>query len=157
MEEHSEYLGLMDVDKLTTDDDYLWTSLEDICQRGNVKEYCDFLSILHRHRHVDIKILFNVVKTERNGETLMQICARHGNVDLIRYFLRNGISVNQDNSSGWTTLHEACKFNQAQVSSRVVENLAVNSADNEGVIFQSYRPGKCNLCKCMILSQTRKY
>ena len=83
MEEHSEYLNLLDVDKLTTDHDYLWTSLEDISQRGNVKEFCDFLSILHRHRHVDIKNLFNIVKTEGKGETLMQICARHGNVDLI--------------------------------------------------------------------------
>ena len=117
MEASTEYCCSLDVSKLITDPDYLWTSLENICKRGNDKEFSDFLSMLHKRKHIDTAILFNVVNTERNGETPMQICASHGNLDLIRYFLRNGISVNQDNSSGWTALHEACKFSQTKVRS----------------------------------------
>ena len=46
----------------------------------------------------------------------MQICARNGNVQLVEFFVKNGVSVNQDNSSGWTVLHEACVHNQVEVT-----------------------------------------
>ena len=46
----------------------------------------------------------------------MQICARNGNIQLVEFFVKNGVSVNQDNNSGWTALHEACLHNQLEVT-----------------------------------------
>ena len=66
---------------------------------------------MHKEKNIDINSLFNIVNTQRNGKTLMQICARNGNIQLVEFFVKNGVSVNQDNSSGWTALHEACLHN----------------------------------------------
>ena len=113
--EDSDYVSAINLDRLTTDKDYLWQCLETICEAGGAKDFCELLSTLHIEKNIDIISLFNIVKTRRNGETLMQICARNGNVKLMEFFVKNGVNVDQDNGQGWTVLHEACLHNQIEV------------------------------------------
>ena len=115
MEEGSSYVGTLNLDKLTSDKEYLWTSLENICKNGDASDFCELLTSMHKEKNIDINSLFNIVNIQRNGQTLMQICARNGNLQLIKFFVRNGASVNRDNSSGWTVLHEASLHNQVEV------------------------------------------
>ena len=116
MEEGSSYVKTLNLDKLASDKDYLWNSLENICENGDAKDFCEILTSMHKEKNIDINSLFNIVNTQRNGETLMQICARNGNIQLVEFFVKNGVSVNQDNSSGWTVLHEACVHSQVEVT-----------------------------------------
>ena len=115
MEEGSSYVRTLNLDKLASDKDYLWNSLETICKTGDARDFCVLLTSMDKEKNIDINSLFNIVNTQRNGETLMQICARNCNVQLIEFFVKNGVSVNRDNSSGWTVLHEASLHDQVEV------------------------------------------
>ena len=125
----TSYVRTLNLDKLASDKDYLWTSLENICKSGNATDFCEILTSMHKEKNIDINSLFNIVNTQRNGETLMQICARNGNLQLIKFFVRNGASVNRDNSYGWTVLHEASLHNQVEVifSYKIPYNSLINS------------------------------
>ena len=111
----SSFVREINLDRLTTEKDYLWQCLANICKDGSAKDFCDLISTLHNENNMDLISLFNIVKIRKNGETLIQICARSGNVALMEFFVKNGVSVDQDNGQGWTALHEACLHNQTQV------------------------------------------
>ena len=115
MEEGSSYVRTLNLDKLASDKGYLWNSLENICRNGDSSDFCALLASMHKEKNIDINSLFNIVNSQRNGETLMQICARIGNLKLIKFFVRNGANVNRDNSSGWTVLHEGSLHDQVEV------------------------------------------
>ena len=85
MEEGSSYVKTLNLDKFASDKDYLWNSLENICENGDAKDFCEILTSMHKEKNIDINSLFNIVNTQRNGETLMQICARNGNIQLVEF------------------------------------------------------------------------
>jgi ankyrin repeat protein len=87
-------------------------SLHDAAEEGNIDTVESLLG-----RRMDIKA------RNASNQTLLDRAAAKGNVDVVRLLIERGrAEVDSRDMWGWTPLHEACRFGNAEVSRALVDH-----------------------------------
>ena len=68
-----------------------------------------------------IKLLRNIEETDKDGRTLMMYAVIYERIEIVSYFLRQGVSVNVKDKNGFTPLHFAAKSGNLKVLSLLLD------------------------------------
>ncbi|KAF5271379.1 hypothetical protein FQA39_LY08177 [Lamprigera yunnana] len=90
----------------------------------------------------------DMVDIRSGGKTCLQVAAHQGHVQIVRFLLRNGASVNTSDTDGDTCLHYAAFGNQAEILELLIQNRAdLNAANRSGCtalhIAAHKQPARC--------------
>ena len=64
---------------------------------------------------------FNVNQYNENGESLLHIATRVGNLPLVSYLIQKGADKEGKNQNGYTPLHYACKYGHLHIANYLIK------------------------------------
>jgi len=103
-------------------------------KNGNVSEMQKLLSESPRSQASQV--------IERFQRTWLHIAASEGHIDIVRYLISRGESVNVASAEGWTPLHEAASEGHIQICSELISAGAdVTAKSKEGTLPLHYLVG----------------
>lgn len=94
--------------------------------RGGTADVAQLLKDLREY-----PLLLDAFDVQGGGESLLQVAARNGRLQVVEDLLSLGAKVNVQNRIGWTALHFACICQDAQVARKQVDLLIHARADVE--------------------------
>ena len=127
----------------------------DIYCKNNLGENC--LHIAAKNSNLDLckkllgKYKFDVLTTDKKGQTALHHSARSGSYELFRYFIDLGADIECKNNLGWNCLHIAAQNGHLKLCKKLIDRhkLDLHLADEDGwaALHHSARNGSYDLVK----------
>ena len=127
----------------------------DIYCKNNLGENC--LHIAAKNSNLDLckkllgKYKFDVLTTDKKGQTALHHSARSGSYELFTYFIDMGADIESKNNLGWNCLHIAAQNGHLKLCKKLIDRhkLDLHLADEDGwaALHHSARNGSYDLVK----------